>query len=135
MLRLDCPRVLKLLHSQQGNVPQLGFCISIILNIQTPYHFKNGLHAFKHICIDTLANVIIPYCVLTYSHSIFSNFERNTFKHSQESFNKESRSFMRWLKPFLKLITVCSDAVQFTTATLERNSLVAHVVSGRDNLV
>lgn len=90
---------------------------------------------FKHICINTFANVIIPYCVLTYIHSIFSDFERNTFKRSQESFNKESRSFMRCLKPFLELIIVCSDAVQFTAATLERNNLVAHVVSGRDNLV
>lgn len=42
---------------------------------------------------------------------------------------------MRDLKPFLKLLIVHCKAVQLTTATSGRNSLVAHVLARGGNLV
>lgn len=48
---------------------------------------------------------------------------------------KKSKSFMRYFKPFLRLLIVHSKAVQLTTATFESSSLVAHVLAGEENLV
>lgn len=42
---------------------------------------------------------------------------------------------MKYLKPFLKLFIVHYKAVQLTTATFERNSLLAHILAGEGNLV